>query len=328
MKPKARKRAVSNRTIALPAAPPAKPVDHDYDVFLSHHFADQNLVTDRNDYIEDELNFEAYVDWKDSKSELDRSKASHETAAFLRNIMRHARSLIFVVTESTPASKWMPWELGFFDGRQSARRIGVYLPDELPSLPAGQEYLGIYRLLRKNDIEEFLRDAVLDVAALDSATSDQWLRHARRAALRPDDYWLSLVQWQFGYAANLLAGSRQDALMPDDQPADETTDARLGPWRAMLRRYQYAIADLRRQLDSMHRKRPVPETLWQFPVPAGEMLSGGPLYPGLPVPDWGRALIEAWLEQLGLNLFARPEAERSAPQPGSAMMTASQRVKK
>ena len=32
--------------------------------------------------------------------------------------------------------------------------------------------------------------------------SDQWIRHFQQALSRLDDYWLSVWQWQFGYAAN------------------------------------------------------------------------------------------------------------------------------
>ncbi|NMQ05559.1 hypothetical protein E4Q08_09920 [Candidatus Accumulibacter phosphatis] len=92
-----------------------KPLDRIYDVFLSHRRENEALVTELNDYIENELHFEAYVDWKDSSSDhLDREHVTAGTANYLRTIMRHSCSLIFVVGENAGESRWTPWELGFF----------------------------------------------------------------------------------------------------------------------------------------------------------------------------------------------------------------------
>lgn len=78
-----------------------KPLDRIYDVFLSHRRENEALVTELNDYIENELHFEAYVDWKDSSSDhLDREHVTAGTANYLRTIMRHSCSLIFVVGEN------------------------------------------------------------------------------------------------------------------------------------------------------------------------------------------------------------------------------------
>jgi hypothetical protein len=235
-----------------------KPLDRIYDVFLSHRRQDEAVVAELNDYIENELHFEAYVDWKDSGADLDRQHVSEKTADYLRTIMRHACSLIFVVGKNPGESRWTPWELGFFDGRQSAQRIGVYVPDGI-ELPAGQEYLGLYgrQPLRKADLRGFLEKATLDVAAMDSAQSDQWTRHLHRAWTRPDDYWLSVLQWQFGFAANLMTAPDQKSLLPDEQPSDVPREpgALFGPWLQGLRQCQHAIAAVRRQLHAAHRER-------------------------------------------------------------------------
>lgn len=236
--------------------PPQKKLDRIYDVFLSHRREDEALVTELYDYIENELHFEAYVDWK-VDPELDRTHVNKDTANYLRTIMRHARSLIFVVGKNPGESHWTPWELGFFDGRQSAQRIRVYLPEGI-ELPAGQEYLGLYgRPLRKADLRRFLEGATLDVAAVDSAQSDQWGRHFHRALTRFDDYCLSVLQWQFGCAANLMTAGDQENLMPDEQPHDVPREpaALFGPWLQVLRQSQKAIRDIRRQLHAVHLKR-------------------------------------------------------------------------
>lgn len=244
----------------MPAKPQRnKPLDRIYDVFLSHRKVDEALVGELNDYIENELHFEAYVDWKDSVADLDRSKTSLKTAAYLRNVMRHASSLIYVVGSDPGLSRWTPWELGFFDGRQSARRIGIYLPDGV-AMPAHMEYLGLYgQPLRKADLQAFLEDATLDVAAMDSAQSDQWARHAARMATQPIDYALSVLQWQLGFTANLLTQrSAEEYVFPDRQPEDRPLEpaAWFGPWLAALRDGQYKLAEVRRQLQAQQRRRP------------------------------------------------------------------------
>lgn len=246
-----------------------KPLNRTYDVFLSHRRVDETLVTELNDYIENELHFEAYVDWKDSLEDLDREHVTEKTADYLRTIMRHACSLIFVVGANSVASRWTPWELGFFDGRQSARRIAIYLPDGV-ELPKGQEYLGLYsKPLRKSDLRHFLEEATLDVAAMDSAQMDQRMRHLMRAMTRPNDYWLSLLQWQFGYTANLLTARNQEGLLPDEQPMDTPLEpaALFGPWLWGLRQCQHSIKELRQQLHTAHHGR---TTVTALPFPSPE----------------------------------------------------------
>ena len=58
--------------------------------------------------------------------------------------MKQSRSLIFLTTKSSVSSRWMPWELGYFDGFNSNVAI-------LPVVPEGgaldfdrEEYLQLY----------------------------------------------------------------------------------------------------------------------------------------------------------------------------------------
>ncbi len=236
------------------AAPEPRRLDRVYDVFLSHRKADEVVVMDLVRHIEEDLHFEAYVDWKQDRELLDRSHVTPQTAAHLRNVMRHARSLVFVVGADASASSWTPWELGFFDGRQSARRIGVYLPDGV-DLPRQLEYLGLYgEPLRKGDLKRFLEDAFLDVASMDSAQIDQWQRHLARLSSDPRDYLLSVLQWNYGVLANLLTTREVDPTSQVGQPEDIPREpaAVFGPMLEMLRSVQYATADLRRQLRGGH----------------------------------------------------------------------------
>ena len=181
-----------------------KPIPY-HDVFLSHRFADRNAVQQLHDHIERDLGRSVYVDWIE-RPDLDRSKVSPETAEHFREVMRACSCLIFYAGPNAAESKWMPWELGFYDGRQGARRIAIYVDDLATFEPGQQEYLGLYKRwwIDRQSLPGFLEQALDDTAAMNSATYDQWQRHARKIARDPVDYAISLVQWCYGGSANAL----------------------------------------------------------------------------------------------------------------------------
>jgi hypothetical protein len=114
-----------------------------YDIFLSHSYADSEEILSLKQIIEG-LGYSTYVDWIEDR-ELDRSNVTKNTANLIKLRMKTCKCLFFVTTENYPNSKWMPWELGFFDG---------FKPEKVAILPivqssygnqyTGQEYLGIY----------------------------------------------------------------------------------------------------------------------------------------------------------------------------------------
>jgi hypothetical protein len=84
--------------------------------------------------------------------QLDRSKVTAATAAILRKRMRQCKSLIFATSTSSPSSRWMPWELGYFDGH---RGTGIsVMPIEEHEEPGayGQEYLGLYPAIEQRRV--------------------------------------------------------------------------------------------------------------------------------------------------------------------------------
>ncbi len=113
-----------------------------FDIFLSHSIKDAELVDGARLELEDK-GLKVYVDWI-VDPQLDRSAVNAETAAALRERMLQCDSLVYVHTENSPQSKWMPWELGFFDGAKGCRvSVMPVLKNERDSFK-GQEYLGIY----------------------------------------------------------------------------------------------------------------------------------------------------------------------------------------
>ena len=114
-----------------------------YDIFLSHSFKDAELILGlRNEIVE--MGFSVYVDWLED-STLDRQNVTPATAAVLRSRMGQCAALIFATSEAAAESRWMPWELGYFDALRG--KVGILPVAESPSstdLYAGREYLGLY----------------------------------------------------------------------------------------------------------------------------------------------------------------------------------------
>ncbi len=113
-----------------------------FDVFLSHSYEDAEVIAGVKAILEN-YGLSVYVDWITDKK-LDRRKVTAETAQALRKRMNHCKYLVFVTSKASPKSKWMPWELGYFDGRGKGR-IGILPIVENPNVSfSGQEYIGLY----------------------------------------------------------------------------------------------------------------------------------------------------------------------------------------
>lgn len=120
----------------------ASAFDH-FDVFLSHSFLDAEVVYGVVRVLESQ-GLSVYVDWIVDR-QLSRENVSSSTAGILRSRMRQCNSLIFAVSDGSPASKWMPWELGYFDGMRGDRIAIMPLVSHAGATGfPGQEYLGLY----------------------------------------------------------------------------------------------------------------------------------------------------------------------------------------
>lgn len=63
--------------------------------------------------------------------------------------MRHSRPLIFATSNTSSASKWTPWELGYFDGFKPGHVAILPLVKTAGSGFEGQEYLGLYPYIER-----------------------------------------------------------------------------------------------------------------------------------------------------------------------------------
>lgn len=138
----------------------------EFDVFLSHSYLDQQAILGIVQIFA-EAGVSVYVDWI-VDHELDRSAVTRDTAELLRQRMTQCKSMIFATSTSSPASKWMPWELGFFDGRFGDRISIMPIDDSVPGA-YGQEYLGLYPAIQKVNAPGRTLTAAVDV------TGDRYL---------------------------------------------------------------------------------------------------------------------------------------------------------
>lgn len=134
--------------------------DYDkFDIFLSHASRDAELILGVKVILES-TGFKVYVDWIDD-AHLERTRVTKETADLLRRRMKQSSSLLWVATDAASQSKWMPWELGYFDGFRSNHVAILPLVDSATSSFEGQEYLALYPLVHADKIGTYTRGALV-----------------------------------------------------------------------------------------------------------------------------------------------------------------------
>lgn len=117
-----------------------------FDVFLSHASEDSEIVLGVREILAG-LGLKVYIDWIDDP-QLDRGNVTAENADMLRRRMKQSKSLIFLTTKSSSTSRWMPWELGYFDGLRTGF-IGILPVVDAGGTFSGQEYLGLYPVVER-----------------------------------------------------------------------------------------------------------------------------------------------------------------------------------
>jgi hypothetical protein len=113
-----------------------------FDIFLSHSYVDAKEVLGVKRYLED-LGYRVYVDWLIDR-QLSRENVTAATADLLRTRMQESKSMVVVASASSADSRWIPWELGYFDGRSNGRIAIFPLVEHSDDSWVGREYLGLY----------------------------------------------------------------------------------------------------------------------------------------------------------------------------------------
>lgn len=148
----ARQRYASvNAEIRLDAAIKSYREADRFDIFLSHRYMDYLHLEELKEQLEENFNLSVYVDHK-VDADLDRKKVDKGTADLLRKRMKQCRCLFFATTVNSLDSKWMPWELGYFDGMAGKVAIvPVFATDPGGEKYEGTEYLGLYPYITKGE---------------------------------------------------------------------------------------------------------------------------------------------------------------------------------
>jgi len=140
--------------------------DARYDIFLCHSVSDAELVQGAKTILE-KHNLRVYVDWI-VDPQMDRSAVTSDTARKLRSRMRHCDSLLYIFSRNSRRSRWMPWELGYFDGFKGT--VGILpITDDNGTIDFSQEeYLGLYPKVEITDTALFVnRTKAMPVPASD-----------------------------------------------------------------------------------------------------------------------------------------------------------------
>lgn len=148
-----------------------------FDIFLSHSRLDSELILGVKLVLES-TGRTVYVDWIDDP-QLDRANVTPQTAEKLRQRMRQCRSLLYAHSSNSSLSRWMPWELGYFDAFNSNVAIFPVVQTDYQSSYVGLEYLGLY--------------PYIDVTGRTEETSGTLYVHRSATEFSGFDRWLTAV---------------------------------------------------------------------------------------------------------------------------------------
>jgi hypothetical protein len=148
----------------------------DYDIFLSHSSEDAAVIAGVKTLLE-QAGLTVYVYWIEEDQAQQVTKA---TADNLRSRMQHCRGLIYASSQASPRSKWMPWELGYFDGRKPGRVAIFPLAISAGSRFVGQEYLALYPKIERINWQGGLRSLGISTGPTTAAQLSAFLRDGVR----------------------------------------------------------------------------------------------------------------------------------------------------
>lgn len=148
----------------------------EFDIFLSHSYDDRKIIPGLKRQLE-LLGYSVYVDWIVDKL-MSRQNVTPKTAEILQKRMKQSKSLFYATSENTPSSKWMPWELGYFDGLKN-KRVAI-LPikknNNFSEDFKGQEYLGLYYYVDIAKLSNSTKKALfINESSNKYANYDKWI---------------------------------------------------------------------------------------------------------------------------------------------------------
>ncbi len=155
-----------------------------YDIFLSHSTGDSEQIWGLKRELED-LNYSVYIDWIDD-AQLDRSNVNKDTADTLRKRMKSCKSLFYAYSVNAAKSKWMPWELGYFDGLKEKAAVLPIRANNIGNSDAysGSEYLSLYPYISMDNSLQGMPTLWVHENQKSFIDYDSWVRHNKKPIQR------------------------------------------------------------------------------------------------------------------------------------------------
>jgi hypothetical protein len=157
-----------------------------FDVFLSHAAATADKALGVWQLLsEAPYGFRVYMDWIHDPRP-DRQTVGQAMAAVLRARMQASQCLIYVVTDRSQHSVWMPWELGYFDAYKSNVGVLPVVSNDAAGFQ-GREYLSLYDLVTLDRAADMARTTSPPATPeADALAQMKWLAEA--AAVNVDEF--------------------------------------------------------------------------------------------------------------------------------------------
>lgn len=120
-------------------------------VFLSHSSKDADMAIIVKTIIES-MDIPVYVDWLDAGLPIG---VTANTARILRARIEENDLLLMLCTNNALESRWVPWELGFADGRKGTHRVAVLEARRDGETYRGSEYVDLYTKIRLPGVSSY-----------------------------------------------------------------------------------------------------------------------------------------------------------------------------
>lgn len=154
-----------------------------YDIFLSHSTNDSEKVAGLKLLLED-MGYSVYIDWIEDP-QLNRANVTKATAAVLKGRMHTCKSLFYAFSENSSGSKWMPWELGYFDGiKQKAAVLPIKAGTQSTDTFQGTEYLGLYHYITVGNDTSGRQRLWVRESATKYVVYEEWLQNGTQPIQR------------------------------------------------------------------------------------------------------------------------------------------------